>query len=379
MKILLLNNLFAPYSRGGAERIVELMATELRGAGHEIIIVSTKPLGQESPKIISTDKLYYLPSLYLDLKRLPFFLRPFWHLYNALDFGQAHRLEKIIIKEKPDLAIAHNLLGLSGLTPWTCKRRDLPYVQILHDIQLLHPSGLLFYGQEKKLDTLIARSYQALNRRLFDAPDLVVSPSAWLLDLHREYGFFKNSKTLVLPNPVSELITGYSHPKNNKTILYVGQIDAYKGVLLLLEAWKNISDQEAKLILAGDGQLYEKLRNANTDARVNFLGRQDRDQINMLLSEAGALIVPSLVYENSPTVIYEAAAAGVPIMASDIGGIPELVKTFGGRLFTPGDASAIAETLNHYLNLTPEEREKLKPKLPNTEPYSEKILREINK
>jgi glycosyltransferase involved in cell wall biosynthesis len=379
MKILLINNLFPPYSRGGAERIVELMAAELKNLGHEIAVITTKPYRDGQGFEISQNgtSVYRLSSRYLDLSHWPLVLRPLWHLYNAFDFSKANAINQIIKNLRPDLVIAHNLLGIGGLTAASLRNHKIPYVQILHDIQLLHPSGLMFFGKENILDSLSAKLYQKLNRCLFKNPDLVISPSTWLLNLHEHYGFFKKSKKLVLPNP-SAVISEATRRDDGKTVLFIGQIDEYKGILTLLEAWKSVGDPQAKLILAGDGRLYEQLKSDNQDARISYLGRQSREQINTLLASSSLLVVPSLCYENSPTVIYEAATYGLPVIASDIGGIPELVGRLGGQLFPAGDATALADKINDFLSADQERKKHFATRIINTENnYSEEVLKNI--
>jgi len=74
------------------------------------------------------------------------------------------------------------------------------------------------------------------------------------------------------------------------------------------------------------------------DKRITYLGYISVEQLVNCLEIADALVVPSLCYENSPTVIYEALQAGIPVLAADIGGVGELVENGkNGFLFKPGD------------------------------------------
>ena len=78
MKIVIINNLYAPWVRGGAERIAEKTAEGLAKAGHEVFIITTAPTGSHADKII------YLPSLFYNLEKYPLATRFFWHLWDIL-------------------------------------------------------------------------------------------------------------------------------------------------------------------------------------------------------------------------------------------------------------------------------------------------------
>ena len=67
----------------------------------------------------------------------------------------------------------------------------IKHVHILHDIQLIHPSGLMFYGQEEKIEKWSIKIYLKITRFLFSSPDYVISPSKWLLHMHDKNNFFK--------------------------------------------------------------------------------------------------------------------------------------------------------------------------------------------
>jgi len=93
------------------------------------------------------------------------------------------------------------------------------------------------------------------------------------------------------------------------------------------------------LLIIGSGSQLEVAQNlAKDNPRIKFLGYQPEEKIQEYFSQADYTIVPSLCYENSPTVIFESLSAGVPVIASDLGGIPELVRAGeNGYLFRAGD------------------------------------------
>ena len=120
--------------------------------------------------------------------------RFFWQIENVFNTRKALRLRRILKKEKPDLIISNNLMGLSFLSFFVIRQLKIKHVHILHDVQLIHPSGLIFYRKENIADTLAAKTYQMLNKKISSSPNLIVSPSKWLLEKHLRRGFFKKSK-----------------------------------------------------------------------------------------------------------------------------------------------------------------------------------------
>ncbi len=368
MKILILNNLYFPYQRGGAERIAEISAQELQEAGHEVSVISTYPKKARQPeKEISGN--YYLPSSYYHLRDKNLGSRLLWQIGNLFNWRQARRLTTIFAKEKPDLIIAHNLMGLGMLTPLAVKKSKAAFILTLHDIQLLHPSGLMFFGQEKLINTGAAKIYQAIIRKLLSlgpTDTIVISPSHWLLDLYRQKKIFGSFKMSVLTNPILPIVKQAQERENY--FLFIGQLEWHKGIDLLIEAAKRFP--EYRFLIIGDGHFKN---DSSQGANIEFLGRQSAEEVNYYLARCQALIVPSRCYENSPTVIYEAAALGAPVLAAALGGIPELVARWGGLLFTPDDVDSLVMAISEFI-------QKGAPPISDTpsEKYSEKLLSLLN-
>ena len=384
MKICLINNLYAPYSKGGAERVLENIASALKKE-HKVFVVSTKPHSKFSIfnfqfSINEIDNLinYQIPSLYYNLNKIPVVFRLFWHVWDMFDLVSYYRVYRIIKKEKPDIVMTHNLKGVSFLIPRLLQCLKIKHIHTLHDIQLIHPSGLMFYGEEKKVDGLFAKIYQSACRLLFGSPNLVVSPSSWLLQMHTDRGFFKDSEKKVIQNPISVILNASEEsnlPLLDKeragvrwvgSFLYVGQIERHKGVELLINAFKKL-EGDYGLLIVGPGSMLEELKENTKDARIKFLGSKSKEEVRELMQKADCLVVPSLCYENSPTVIYEAFANNLPVIASDLGGIPELLDE--NCLFKP-EEDELLQKLKDF------KKSSQKPvKSMSAEEYVERILK----
>ena len=363
MKICVINNLYKPFNRGGADRITELIVDGLKAKGYDVFVIATKPYNSRLKILDLRYKDYYISGFFYDLGKIPLPLRLVWHVVDMFDVGMFLRIRAILKKEKPDVVITNNLKGLSYLVPKSIKSLGIKHIHILHDIQLIHPSGLLNYGEEERIESLFAKIYIILCRWLFDSPTTVISPSKWLLGLHVKRGFFPMSKKSVIPNPIeisrSEILHDNLRTKESKIenfqFLFVGQIEVHKGIFILVDSFVRFMKENsgnANLTIIGSGSqddmLSEEIKNIGN---IEFLGAMDNNEVKSWMAAANCLIVPSLCYENSPTVIYEAASIGLPVIASDIGGIPELIEMFGGFLVKPKDSSALVEKMKLAMDL----------------------------
>jgi glycosyltransferase involved in cell wall biosynthesis len=348
MKICLINNLYKPFNRGGAEKITETIANGLIKAGYEVFIITTKPCGKKLPTTNSGLKIYFLDSCYYNLNKLPKFFRFFWQIWNMFNFINYFKIKNILQKEKCQAVITNNLMGLGFLTSLAIKNLKIRHLHITHDIQLIHPSGLMYYSEEGIIESFFAKIYSGFCRRLFNSPSAVIFPSNWLKDLYIERNFFAKSKINILPNPVEDTPEQAREQSDSFKFLFLGQIEKHKGIFLLIDAFNKIKDKypDVKLIIVGDGsKIKQAQEKAASNNNINFLGWPGDEIANKLLFLANCLIYPSLVYENCPNAIQRAITANLPVLASDLGGIPELLNKNAGILFKPANVNDLAEKM----------------------------------
>ncbi|MDD4901038.1 MAG: glycosyltransferase [Patescibacteria group bacterium] len=352
MKICIINNLYGPLAKGGAEKVVATLARGLQDAGHEVFIITTKPRAKQLKIDDDELRIYYLNSLYFNLGKLPKIIRFFWQLGNIFNIVNYFKVKKILRREKCDAVITNNLMGIGFLTPLAIRKLKIKHLHIMHDIQLIHPAGLILYGQEKIVDRLFARNYAGLTSRLFASPQIAIFPSGWLLNIHLDKIFFIKSKRIVMPNPIAPVSAARKPASGIFKFLYLGQIERHKGVDPLIQAFIKIKEKFplTELAVAGDGAELERLKiAAGEKSGIKFLGRRSKAQVDELLKSSHALVVPTLCYENCPTVILEAFSAGLPVLAADLGGISELLGENAGILFRPGNVANLAEKMEWML------------------------------
>jgi glycosyltransferase involved in cell wall biosynthesis len=391
-KICLINNLYVENARGGAETVVKTIADGLKEKGHEVFVIS---LGLAKGTFDSTVKgalcqRFVLKPLnicrYEYLSKHGMFFRLIWHIFDVFNLRGFFAIRKILKKEKPDIVWTHNLMGLGFLIPLAIKSLGINHIHTLHDVQLSVPSGLIIknVGDEYIRPARWPYSwYEKICRALFGSPAVVISPSKWLLDFYVEKGFFPKSKKMIASNPVShsELQRGMP-PQGMRSftavqddgvfnILFLGQIENHKGVIFAANALKK-SSLNFIFHIVGNGEKLEEIKKITEgDVRFIIYGRKTGSDVEEIWRKIILTIVPSLCYENSPTVIFESLLRNIPVLASDIGGIPEIVpREF---LFETGDENSFMEKIKWFL----ENREKL-PEIKFTEinvgDYVDKIL-----
>jgi glycosyltransferase involved in cell wall biosynthesis len=361
MKIGVFSNYYPPMERGGAELVAQRVADELSRRGHQVFVLSTIPFsGPRSlrPQILEShiERVYrFFPFNFFHLSNAQhhsFLLRVLWHFIDAFGPFPHKLIDRLLMTEEPDVVLTHNLKGLGIRASRCIQEAGIRQIHTIHDVQLSVPSGLLMYGQEEAWlnHGWPRRMYERIVRHALGQPDVIVSPSKFLAEFYQQRGFFQGADIRVLPNSAPKPLSSVTRPTSPQTasirFLFVGQLEEHKGVNLLLKAIDYL-DFPFELHMVGDGRLLEQVTaRAKRDARVYVHGFISLEHIKKLMAQSDAVVIPSLCYENSPTVIYESFQIGTPVIASRIGGIPELVtdgKT--GLLFEPGRVEPLVSSM----------------------------------
>ncbi len=354
MKICIINNIYPPYHRGGAEQVVVQTVRGLREQGHSIVVITSTPGADETVEQDGVKVCRINPRMsyfYTDAHRQGIFSRMKWHCENIWNRGVAEAVDKIIEEERPDVVHTHNLMGLSFLIPKKIRARHIRHVHTIHDVQLVEPSGMILKTKEHSFryhgpHTFI---YSWITRKLFGSPDVVISPSKFLLDFYQARGFFGNSLCAVIRNPLTFSGEPVHEKRTNPklTLLYVGQIEYHKGISILIDALGKLTSIDLELHIAGSGSLLDEIkRRTRTLSQVQIHGRVEKEKLRELYTMADITIVPSLCYENSPTVIFESFSFHVPVLASRIEGIAELIEEGeNGITFRAGNVVELSEKI----------------------------------
>jgi len=147
---------------------------------------------------------------------------------------------------------------------------------------------------------------------------------------------------VVVPNGVK--INGNGIPEG-KSVLFVGNLHQRKGVHVLFKAISELKDYPC--VIVGDGPERHYLEEMAESLNVRFLGRAVSEDINRLMIKHGKVFVlPAVSGEGLPNVLLEAMAIGIPVIATDIAGISDLLENGkAGRIIAPDDPDALAEAI----------------------------------
>jgi glycosyltransferase involved in cell wall biosynthesis len=278
------------------------------------------------------------------------------------------RVRDAIERFRPDIVHFHNTLPqVSPAAYSVCHEYGAAVVQTLHNYRLVCPAGLLFrdgrpcedcVGHSLALSGIAHACYRgsrgqtaavaastALHRlrgTWRHDVDLYISPSAFLRDKLIEGGL-PADRAVVKPNFVADMGAG-THDGGH--VLFAGRLTESKGIRTPLQAYRAHGDLPP-LHVCGDGELAGEVEeSAASDGRISFRRWCTAEVVQDEMRDACCLVLSSLWYENQPVALIEAFAAGLPVVASNIGALPELINDGRtGLLFRPGDPGDLASKL----------------------------------
>jgi len=360
MKICIITSLYHPFALGGRERYITTLVSELL-KNNEIVVLTTKSLVEDEYKIESKEKIIELkpinvgsayemltkPSTHMTFKKL------LWHFFDLWNIATYLQIKNAINSEKPDLIFVNGIRGLSSSVFSAVNHSNLPQIYIIHDFELISRwSGLYRNGKNIEKFNFFEKTYINYMQKNTSKLNAVISPSKFLMDFHLKHGFFKNSKRFIVPNGVKLKNNPIVRDRISNEFLFIGQIEKHKGPQIAVKAFKKINDENLKLHVVGRGSYLDELKKiSENDARIIFHGFVKNDELKNIFERCSYAIFPSLWYENYPLVIYEVMSEGIPVIASNIGGVPELVQEgYNGFLFPPGNVDSLTEIIKQVTN-----------------------------
>jgi glycosyltransferase involved in cell wall biosynthesis len=368
MKILLVHNYF--HIVGGAETYFFNLAKLLERKGHQVIFFS-----MADSKNLPSKFSHYFVSNFPPLDKLTF-IKKIKALSRIFYSFEAKRKIRQLIKDyRPDIVHIHNIwYEITHSIILEIKRNNIPIIMTLHDYRSICPNHQMLIKKElcsrcikgayvnailrrcligslirstcgaliNYFNTFILQSYKYIN--------LFISPSLFLLQKIKESNLGRNIEVTNLPYCIDLANYHPEYENREETIVYFGRLSYEKGLDVLLDAVKNI---DITLKIIGTGPMEDCLRKkikAESITNVQLMGFLSREQIIQDVSKSLFSVLPSLWYENYPNSIIESFALGKPIVASRIGGIPELIRDReNGLLFSTGDSEDLKSKIESML------------------------------
>ena len=344
---------------------------KLTEKGHQVSIITTSPRSprRASLKEIDGVKVYSFSPLNIyersQFRGKPLFIKLVWHgldlLWNPHPYAV---IRSILKKERPDVVQLHNYRGLSASVFSAVKSLHIPLVFTVHDYSLICPKSSLLRDSGKICDQprLACKLYKALKSfGVGNKPDLVTTDTHFVSNKLKEQGFFKSVRTEKLPTTPIEAEGGKIEKNFSGTdILFVGNLGRFKGAHILITAFRQLKRENIRLHIVGTGIDEVEFRKiADDDSRIIFYGLMPWEKLTELYQKASVTVVPSIFYEPLGFVTLESFRSGTPVVASNIGGIPELIEDgYNGRLFEAGNAVELKNILEDLLE-NPAELERL--------------------
>ena len=317
---------------GGEDVVVQAEADLLRRAGHEVVQwQSQNPEGTTG----AVTALAFAP-------------------WNPQASRSAQQLARRV---RPDIAHVHNTwFAMSPTVLRALRRADVPVVMTLHNYRLLCVNGRLFREGRPCEECVGTHPWRGVRHRCYRGSGLQSLPAASTIAVHGLLKTWEDVKLFLVlndfartrfvrgglpaeririkPNFVSDPGPRLIANSASCTVLYVGRLEPEKGLAVLIEAWGQANVGPLELLIVGDGPMRLSLERRGVPG-VRFMGRQTAEEVRRQMLTARAVVFPSLSYEGQPITALEALAAGAPVLASDLGAMPELLRPLGPQWLTP--------------------------------------------
>ena len=360
MKILLANKFY--YPRGGDCIYTIELEKLLKEKGHEVAVFS-----MQHPSNLDSEYSGYFPT------QVDFNRRNLRSLISLLvrPFGSREvrrKFTRLLDDFKPDIIHLNNIHSqLSPVIAMIGHKHKIPVVWTLHDYKLVCPAYLML-SDNKPCEACLENKWSVVKKKCIKN-SLMASLVAYFEAIYWNYRKLNRitSKFISPSNFLKEKMAGGGldsakievahnfintsealvHSKGEGSYYcYIGRLSPEKGIETLLEAAAGLPQYQLKVV--GTGPLEEGLITKYRNSHIQFVGYKTGAELQKLLAESRFMVIPSEVYENNPLTILESLCAGIPVIGSDIGGIPELIKPgSNGLLFEAGNIKDLQDKISY--------------------------------
>jgi glycosyltransferase involved in cell wall biosynthesis len=367
MRVLHVNKFL--YRRGGAEAYMLDLAELQANDGHEVGFFGMHH--PENPPLPFADAF---PS-FVELEPPPPGVAGRVTAAGRMLYSPSSRrgIKAVARSFRPDVVHLHNIyhqLSPSVLAP--LRELDVPIVMTLHDYKLICPSYLLLdHGKvceaclgghfrhavtrRCKDDSLMASAVLAVettvHRRTnaYDPVQLFICPSRFLAGKIAEAGVFPDRLRVLSNFVAARTVAPKARPGGG--VVYVGRLSHEKGVDVLIRAMERLGSHRLDVVGGGPERApLEALAVATAPGRVRFHGAVPKARVLDLVRSAAVAVMPSRCHENQPMAVLEAFACAVPVVTTELGGLPELVQQDRyGQTVPADDPAAMAAALDRLL------------------------------
>jgi glycosyltransferase involved in cell wall biosynthesis len=367
LRVLICSSFFPPHYLGGAELIAEKQGKILKQMGHDVRVFAGRLGGGwfRTHRVTHEHGPFQTTRVSLSAQDIS---GTSWD-FKSPEIGSA--FERALDEFRPDVVHFHNIVGLSLSMIDVCYRRRVPTVMTLHDYwgicfkntflknngNICTHGGLACLDCREMLAGPLPLPSPVRNAHILFAlrrVNRLITPSRYVARQYIANGL-PSEKFAVIQNGIDvESFAPHQHRTDELTLGFIGHLGYHKGLDILLHALSLMEPTHVRLLVVGTGQDAERMKafahERGLDPYVTFLGQVNNERIASVYQEIDVLVVPSVWPENSPVTITEAMASGIPVIASDVGGISELVEDgVTGYLIPLRDSLAIADRIVRFL------------------------------
>jgi glycosyltransferase involved in cell wall biosynthesis len=281
--------------------------------------------------------------------------------------GSAHEIRAALEREKPDVVHFHNFMPLlSPALYYVCKDLNIPVVQTLHNYRLMCPSATM-YRDGKVCEECVGKlvPWPGVLHKCYRQDRLASAAVGAMISTHELIGTWRNQvdryialtqfarHKLVengIPGHKIVVKSNYVDPDPGakdgpgEFALFVGRLSPEKGIRTLLNAWRRLKTS-VPLIILGEGPCEAEVIAATREVScIRWLGWMDKGDVIETMKRSRFLVLPSECYESFPLTIVEAFGCALPLVASALGSVEELVENGQtGLTFRASDPDDLAE------------------------------------
>ncbi len=369
MKILFLSAQYPPEVKGGGELSTHIIAQGLTALGHTVriitsgskdeeyeidgIVVTRLPLGLQNKPLF--ERRHSILSANILQRCFPDVSE--YDIVHAHDFRSALMLSELRLKNS--LVTARDYAQISGCTNNILTDATIdPGCQGAGELWNCHRVTEVPFPRKafRIWQYMYNRPYRRTAFRSFKNQLFISNAQKNLI---AKYQDISKQNTRVIYNPISQEYLSEPLKKGQSgKVLYVGRVEMYKGVLLLLKAWRIVSQHAkgAHLTIAGNGAQQKEYENLaatwGLQYRVTFIPHMPYHRLKNLINESAILVAPHLWVEPFGRTVIEGMARGKVVIAANVGGPSEIIThNTTGLLFERGSVQALSHTLEHALNM----------------------------
>lgn len=354
MKILMVNKFLSPV--GGAETYMITLGKALEKLGNEVQFFG---MDSEDRQVGNNAEIY---TDNIDFRHASALKKLEYSLKSIYSKEAKRKIGAVLDDFKPDVVHLNNInFQLTPAIIYEIKKRGIPIVQTLHDVQLACPCHRFYIEHEQKICMLCEsgnylncikhkcvhnsfaksipaaiESYYYHSKGTYRLIDKFICPSRFMANTAQKAGIDK-SKTIVLHNFSDKKAASTADYSGKPYVLYFGRLSVEKGIGTLVQAAKELSD--ILFVFAGTGPLEYLCKGV---PNIKYVGFKSGKELSDLIQNARFSICPSECHENCPMTVAESISLGTPVIGSDLGGIPELIENGKtGLVFKAGNKNSL--------------------------------------